>query len=423
MLDIKFIREHKDLIKEAARKKHIKFDVEKLLDADERRRKLTQESEALRAEQNVESERVAKTTDKEEKERLIKQLKNLKERFVQSETELKKAKNEWNKLMLQVPNIPDHSVPEGETDEENQKIRMWGELPKFPFEPKGHIELMKDLDLVDFERGTKVAGFRGYFLKNEGATLCLAIWQLAFDEMIKSGFVPVLAPSMVREESFVGTGWLPQGKDEVYRTQDDLYLAGTAEVPMMGLHKDEILDEKELPKKYVAFSPCFRREAGSHGKDTKGLYRLHEFMKVEQVVLCRADHEESVKWHEEITKNSENVMQKLGIPYRVVLNCGGDLGLGQVKKYDIEGWVASEKRYRETHSASYFHDFQTRRLNIRYRDKEGNMYFTHSLNNTVIATPRILISILENNQNEDGSVSIPEVLQKYTGKEKIVPKK
>ena len=421
MLDIKFIREHKEIIKEAARKKYINFNVEKLLEADEKRRKLTQDSETLRAEQNAESERVSKMKNGEEKERLISQLKNLKERFVQSETELKKIKSEWNKLMLQVPNIPDHSVPEGETEEENKEIRKWGELPKFSFEPRGHIDLMGSLDLVDFDRGTKVAGFRGYFLKNEGAVLCLAIWQLAFEEMVKVGFVPVFAPSMVREESFVGTGWLPQGKDEVYQTQDDLYLAGTAEVPMMGMHKDEILKEEDLPKKYVAFSPCFRREAGSHGKDTKGLYRLHEFMKVEQVVLCRADHEESVRWHEEIIKNSENIMQKLNIPYRVVINCGGDLGLGQVKKYDIEGWVASEKRYRETHSASYFHDFQTRRLNIRYRNKEGKMYFTHSLNNTVVATPRLLISILENNQQEDGSVLIPEVLQKYLGKDKITP--
>lgn len=419
MLDIKFIREHKELIKEAARKKHIDFNVDNLIRVDNARRKLTQETEALRAEQNVESERVAKTENDEEKERLIKQLRNLKERFIQSESELKKTKENWKKLMLQVPNIPDHSVPEGETDADNKETRTWGEIPNFSFEPKNHIDLMKYLDLVDFDRGTKVAGFRGYFLKNEGALLCLAVWQLAFEEMVKAGFVPVLAPSMVREESFVGTGWLPQGKDEVYHTQDDLYLAGTAEVPMMGMHADEILTESELPKKYVAFSPCYRREAGSHGKDTKGLYRLHEFMKVEQVVLCRADHQESVTWHEEIVKNSENVMQKLKIPYRVVVNCGGDLGLGQVKKYDIEGWVASEKRYRETHSASYFHDFQTRRLNTRYRDKEGKVYFTHSLNNTVIATPRILISILENNQQEDGSVLIPEVLQKYVGKEKI----
>ncbi|MCF7835907.1 MAG: serine--tRNA ligase, partial [Candidatus Marinimicrobia bacterium] len=263
------------------------------------------------------------------------------------------------------------------------------------------------------------AGFRGYFLKNEGALLSVAIWQFALSEMVANGFTPFVAPSMVKEESFHGTGWLPQNKDEIYQTQDDLYLSGTAEVPMMGYHSDEVLSEEELPKKYVAFSPCFRREAGSYGKDTKGLYRLHEFVKVEQVVLCKADHQESVKWHEQITENSENIMKKLGIPHRVVVNCGGDLGLGQVKKYDIEGWIPSKKKYGETHSASYFHDFQTRRLNTRYKSKDGKIYFVHSLNNTVIATPRILISLLENNQQKDGSIVIPEVLQKHINKKVI----
>jgi seryl-tRNA synthetase len=425
MLDIKFIRENKELIKEAARKKRIDFNVDKLLELDDIRRRLIQETEGLRAEQNIESDKIAKTEDEDERQRLINETKVLKGRLAQGEKELREITEKWQALMLEVPNIPDPSVPDGEDDSDNEEIRKWGELPEFgaaepgDFKPKNHIELMKDLDLVDFERGTKVSGFRGYFLKNEAALLSLAIWQFAFDEMIKAGFMPFIAPSMAREESFKGTGWLPQGKDEVYFTQDDLYLIGTAEVPMMGYHADEILSEEELPKKYVAFSPCYRREAGSYGKDTKGLYRLHEFMKVEQVVLCSADHQESVKLHEEITQNSERIMKKLGIPYRVVVNCGADLGLGQVKKYDIEGWVASEKRYRETHSASYFHDFQTRRLNIRYRGKEGKIYFTHSLNNTVIATPRILISILENNQQKDGSVLIPEVLQKYIGKDKI----
>lgn len=419
MLDIKFIRENKDLIKEAARKKHIDFDVEKLLEADDIRRKLLQETERLRAEQNAESERIAKMKDESEKRRIINEMKVLKDRFSQGEKELKKVTVEWQSLMLLTPNIPDPSVPEGEDERDNKEIRKWGEIPRFDFEPKNHTQILKDLDLADFERGSKVAGFRGYFLKKEAVLLSFAIWQTAFDVMVKAGFAPLLAPSLVREESFTGTGWLPQGKEEIYQTQDDLYLSGTAEVPVMGYHSGEIFSEDELPKKYVAFSPCFRREAGSYGKDTKGLYRLHEFMKMEQVVLCKASHQESVKWHEEITQNSEKLMRTLGIPYRVVVNCGGDLGLGQVKKYDIEGWVPSESRYRETHSSSYFHDFQTRRLNIRYRDSEGKIYFAHSLNNTVIATPRILISILENNQQKDGSILIPEVLQKYVGKNVI----
>lgn len=419
MLDIKFIREHKDLIKSAAKKKHIEFDVEELLKIDNKRRELILEIEKMRAEQNIQSKVISETKDDVEKEKLINQMGVFKKQLVTKEDEFKKIEEKWKSLMLEVPNVPDLSVSDGNSDEDNQEIRKWGEIPKFDFEPKDHIELMKNLDLVDFERGAKVSGFRGYFLKNEAVTLSMAIWQLAFDEMIKNGFTPFIAPSMTKEESFKGTGWLPQGKDEVYSTQDDLYLSGTAEVPMMGYHANEILREEDLPKKYVAFSPCYRREAGSYGKDTKGLYRLHEFMKVEQIILCKADHQESVKWHEEILQNSEKIMEKLEIPFRVVVNCGGDLGLGQVKKYDIEGWIASRKKYGETHSASYFHDFQTRRLNTRYKNKEGETRFAHSLNNTVIATPRILISILENNQQKDGSILVPKVLQKYVGKEVI----
>ena len=419
MLDIKFIRENPDLIKEAARKKHISFDVEKLLEIDDQRKKMLTEVEALRAKQNIASDAISQMKDESEKEGAISEMRKLKGDLFEKEDELKKINEKWDTLILEVPNVPDPSVPEGNSDADNQEIRKWGEIPEFGFEPKSHIELMEKLELVDLERGAKIAGFRGYFLKSDAALLSIAIWQLAFEMWTKKGFVPLIAPSLVREESFLGTGYLPQGKEEVYKTQDDLYLAGTAEVPMMGFHQDEILDEKELPKKYVAFSPSYRREAGSYGKEEKGLFRLHEFMKLEQIILCKADHQESVKWHEEITKNSEEIMQALKIPYRIVVNCGADLGLGQVKKYDIEAWVPSEKRYRETHSSSYFHDFQTRRLNIRYRDSEGKIKFCHSLNNTAIATPRILISLLENYQQKDGSIKVPEALQKYLGKSVI----
>jgi len=416
MLDIKFIREHPELIKEAARKKHIDFDVKELLDVDEKRKTLLQEIEDLRAKQNKASERIIQFEDDIERKVAIESLKEIKDKITSLEQQFKKINIKWQELILDVPNVPDPSVPEGKTDEENQEIRRWGDTPQFNFEVKDHTTLMKDLDLLDSERGSKVAGFRGYFLKGDGARLSMALWQFAMDELTKKGCCPMLAPSLVREENFTGTGWLPQGKDEIYSTQDNLYLSGTAEVPMMGYHRDEVLKEEDLPKKYVAFSPCYRREAGSYGKDTKGIYRLHEFMKVEQVILCKADHQESVEWHEEITKNSEELLQALNIPYHVVVNCGGDLGLGQVKKYDIEVWIPSEKRYRESHSASYFHDFQTRRLNIRYKDKEGKLRFAHSLNNTAIATPRILISILENYQQADGLIMVPEVLQKYIGK-------
>lgn len=229
----------------------------------------------------------------------------------------------------------------------------------------------------------------------------------------------MIVPSLVRKEPFVGTGYLPQSEDDLYKTQDGDYLAGTAEVAGMGYYMDEIIEKIDLPVKFFAFSPCFRREAGSHGRDTKGLFRIHEFVKYEQVVLCEANHEESVRHHEELTLNSEVLLKELKLPYRVVLNCGGDIGLGQVKKYDIEVWMPSEQKYRETHSSSYFHDFQSRRLNIRYRDDDGILKFVHSLNNTALAMPRILCQIVENNQQADGSITIPEVLRGYMGKDVI----
>lgn len=232
----------------------------------------------------------------------------------------------------------------------------------------------------------------------------------------------MIVPSLVCRVNFLGTGYIPQGEEDLYKTQDGDFLAGTAEVATMGYHMGEVLDAKELPLKFLSFSPCFRREAGSHGKDTKGLIRVHEFYKWEQLILCEASHEESVKWHEWLNRNTEEFIESLEIPYRTVLNCGGDLGLGQVKKYDIELWVPGEQTYREISSASYFHDFQTRRLNIRYRDTEGKLRFAHSLNSTAIPTPRILVSLVENYQQADGSVVIPDVLRSYMGKEVIRPK-
>ena len=300
-------------------------------------------------------------------------------------------------------------------------MRTWGEKPNFSFPPKSHIELAQKLDLVDFDAGAKVAGFRGYFLKNEAAVLSMALWQFVFDYFVnKKKFTPMLAPSLVRRENLVGTGYLPQGEEDLYKTQDGEYLAGTAEVGVMGYFMDTVIPKEKLPQKIIAFSPCFRREAGSHGKDTKGLFRVHEFYKMEQVIIGEASHVESVKYHEELLANAEEIMQALKIPYRVVVNCAGDLGLGQVKKYDIEAWHPSENKYRETHSISYFHDFQTRRLNIRYKDTDNKIQFAHSLNGTAMPTPRPLIALLENNQQADGSIVVPKVLQKYVGKESIL---
>lgn len=420
MLDIKFIRDNKIVVKDAISKKHIDLNLDILLRIDEKRIELLGEVEMMRGEQNEVSEKIAKTKEDGERKEMIDQMKELKGRLQKKEGELKNVMKKWQLLMLQVPNIPDISVPEGNSDEDNQELRRWGDIPQFSFTLKSHIELMGDLDMVDLKRGAKVAGFRGYFLKNDGVLLNFALWQFVYDYFASKGdFTPIMVPSLVNKESFVGTGYLPQGEDDLYKTQDDSYLTGTSEVATMAYYSDEILEKKDLPIKFFAFSPCFRREAGSYGADTKGIMRVHEFFKFEQVVLSEANHEESVRHHEELTTNAEELLQALEIPYRIVVNCGGDLGLGQVKKYDLEAWVPSEGKYRETHSSSYFHDFQSRRLNIKYRDSDGTLKFVHSLNNTAIATPRILISIVENNQQEDGSIIIPKVLQKYTGKDRI----
>lgn len=417
MLDIKFIRENKELVAAGALKKHINFNVEELLSADDVRRALLAEVEVMRGKQNETANLVPRASSNEERARLIAESKELKDVLQKKEEELTEAIKKWQALMVQVPNIPDMSVPEGASDADNAEVRTWGEIPKFSFTPKSHIDLMQNLKMLDLERGTKVAGFRGYFLMNDGALLQFALWNFVQDFFAqKGGFVPMIVPSLIRREPFLGTGYLPQSEEDLYKTQDGEYLSGTAEVATMGFYMDEVIEKKDLPLKMLSFSPAFRREAGSHGRDTKGIMRVHEFYKLEQVMLCEASHEESVKYHEELTQNTEELMQALGLPYRVVVNCGGDLGLGQVKKYDIEAWVPSENTYRETHSSSYFHDFQTRRLNIRYRDDDGKMRFAHSLNNTALSG-RPLIALIETYQNEDGSVRVPEVLKKYIGKD------
>lgn len=419
MLDIKFIKENKDLVKMAAQKKHSSFDVEELIKVDEKRISLLSDVEKLRGEQNKMNNSIAIEKDFNVRSQMIGEMKLVKEELVKKETELKDIMTNWQSLMLQVPNIPDMSVPDGDTDEDNQEVKVWGEQTKFDFEPKDHVELMTHLKMVDFERGAKVHGFRGYYLIGDGARLCFAIWNYAMEFFSNRGFSPVIPPVIVRKQNLYGTGHLPGDTEDYYMTQDGDALAGTAEVPLMGFHAEEVLDSKDFPIKYLGFSPCFRREAGSHSKDVKGLIRVHEFYKFEQVILCEANHQTSVNFHEEINKNTEEFVESLGIPYHTVINCGGDLGQGQVKKYDIELWVPKEGKYREISSASYFHDFQTRRFNIRYRDEEGKLRYAHSLNCTAIPTPRILVSLIENFQQANGSIKIPEVLQKYLGKDKI----
>jgi seryl-tRNA synthetase len=422
MLDIKFIRENKEVVQAGAKKKHVNINIDDLIVLDDKRKEILSSIEKKRAEQNLISEKIPTATP-EERQKMIDDMKVVKESMQKEEESLKEIMKNWQDAMLHVPNIPDMSVPDGDTDKDNKEIKVWGEKPVFNFEPKDHVELMTKLGMVDFERGAKVHGFRGYFLTGDGARLSFAIWQYAMeffgDNKTSKNFIPVISPAIVRKVSLYGTGHLPGDVEDFYMTQDGDALAGTAEVPLMAMHSEEVLDLKSLPKRYLGFSPCYRREAGAHSKDVKGLIRVHEFYKFEQLILCEASHEVSVAFHEEINRNTEEFIESLGIPYHTVLNCGGDLGLGQVKKYDVELWVPKENTYREISSASYFHDFQTRRLNIRYKDAEGKLRYAHSLNCTAIPTPRILVSLVENYQQADGSVKLPEVLQKYMGKDSI----
>ncbi len=420
MLDIKFIRENAEIVKLAAVKKKILVDIDRLLVVDDQRRERMTLLETKKAEQNRVSVNIASAgSDGAMREQLIIEMQALKVEIQKDEEALRTIMEEWQKLMLQVPNVPDMSVPDGTSDADNMEVKLWGEQTQFSFPSQDHVALMTKHKMADFERGVKVHGFRGYYLRGDGARLSWAIWNYANQFFLAKGFEPLLVPAIVRKSNLYGTGHLPNDAEDVYKTQDEDYLIGTSEVSIMGLYSDEVIDKAELPMKFLAFSPCYRREAGSHGKDTKGLIRVHEFFKLEQVLLCEASHEESVRWHEWINSNTEEFIESLGIPYRTVLNCGGDLGQGQVKKYDIELWVPGEKTYREISSASYFHDFQTRRFNIRYRDDEGKMRYAHSLNCTAIPTPRILVSLLENFQQADGSIVIPEVLRPFMGKEVI----
>ena len=419
MLDIKFIRENADIVKLAAKKKKITIDIDRLIVVDDERRALMQQIESVRAEQKRVSDGIPVATDPAVKQQLISEMQVVKAELQKDEEKLKPIMEEWQRLMLQVPNVPDMSVPDGESDADNEEIKQWGEQTKFSFPAKDHVELMTMHGMVDFERGVKAHGFRGYYLLGDGAMLSWAIWNYANAFFMQKGFTPVLPPAIVRKTNLYGTSHLPNDADDVYRTQDDDYLIGTSEVSVMGFYADEVLEQSQFPIKLLGFSPCFRREAGSHGKDTRGLIRVHEFYKVEQVMLCEASHAESVKWHEWVNRNTEEFIESLGIPYHTVLNCGADIGQGQVKKYDIELWVPGEQTYREISSASYFHDFQTRRFNIRYRDEAGKMRYAHSLNCTAIPTPRILVSLVENFQQADGSIKIPDVLRPYFGKEQI----
>jgi len=422
MIDIKQIRENPQKYKDACETKGFAVDIDKLLKTDKQLRDTKKQLQDIVSEKNRIGKSIPKLSEDEKKSALTK-LSELKKSEAEYDENIKKLQPEFNSLMLLVAQPTDEDVPLGKDDTENVEIRKEGKVRQFDFEPKDHVQLGLDLGIIDIERGVKLAGTRNYFLKGDGALLHWAVLRFAMDYMVDKGYVPFSVPVLMKDETMTGTGFFPGSEDQTYQMEkDQLNLAGTAEVPLTAYRMGEILKADELPLKYVAMSSCFRREAGAAGKDTYGLYRIHQFDKIEQVVICKNSIEESNKFHDEILANAEHVCQALELPYRIANVCTGDLGRGQVKKFDIEAWMPSRENYCETHSASKFYEFQARRLNLRYKDpKTKKNIFCHTLNNTVIASPRILIPILELYQNADGSITIPKVLRPYmSGKEKII---
>ncbi|MFZ3073682.1 MAG: serine--tRNA ligase [Minisyncoccales bacterium] len=427
MLDIKFIRQNLDIVKDACKKKNIKCDIDHLLDVDEKRIKVMRELEAIAAEKNKASKAIPRAKDAVEREGIIKAMKALDENVGNLDKKSKELEEEYEQLMLSVPNIPSDDSPVGPDESGNVVAETWGEPKKFDFPIKDHIQIGKDLDLIDTEAGVKTSGFRGYYLKNEAVFLHFAVLWHALNLLREKGFTMFVPPTILREFAFVGSGHFPAGKDEVYQianpgkiesgeaVKEGLYLGGTAEPSLLAYHAGQILNEKDLPIKMCGISQCYRSEIGSYGKDAKGLYRVHEFMKVEQVVICKNDIEESSKWLETMREISQEILKDLELPHRILSICTGDMGAGKYKMYDIETWMPSRNAYGETHSDSNLTDWQARRLSTRYRDKEGSIKYPHMLNNTVVASPRILIAILENCQQKDGSIAIPKVLQPYLG--------
>jgi len=416
MLDLKFIRANAELVKAGARKKHVACDVDRLLQLDEERRALGPQVDELRNRQKTAGKEMARATP-EERARILEQQRALKEELQGLEARMGELEQQMTPLHLAVPNVPAPEVPEGKTDADNVELARVGEPRRFDFEPRDHIELGTRQGWMDIEAGARLAGSRNYVLKGDLVLLEDAVLRLAMDHMLAKGFVPLSVPTLVRYEPLLGTGYFPGGEEQTYRTdaRDELYLVGTAEVPVTALHAGEILDGKDLPLRYVARSACYRREAGTYGKDTRGIYRVHQFQKVEQVILDVADEARSLEHHQAILRNSEEVLEQLQLPYRVVNVCGGDLGVPHVQKFDVETWMPSRQGYGETHSASRFHDYQSRRLNLRYRDAEGKVRMCFTLNNTVAASTRMLIALLENHQQADGTVWLPEALRPYLG--------
>ncbi len=446
MLDIKFIRENQDKVKEAIKNKRIDLNLDALLDLDAQRRDFLTELESLKATKNQFSKEIAKLSPEEKKVKLL-EMKEVDAKEEEMKKKLDRIMGDYERLMSLVPNIPSPETPIGKDDSENVPWLYWspsiGDIdPKdqekvkqvptvFDFEPKDHVELMESHNMLDLEAGVKTAGFRGYYLKNEAVLMQYGLIWHALKKMGEKGFQLLIPPVMAREFAFFGSGHFPFGRQDQYMLgtegelkdpdylKQPLFLSGTSEPALLAYYADKILDEKVLPIKVCGVSQCFRGEIGSYGKDTKGIYRIHEFMKVEQVVLCKADILESEKWHETMREIAQEMLKDLKLPHRVLNICTGDMGAGKYKMYDIETWMPSRKNFGETHSDSNLTDWQSRRLNIRYKDSQGKVKHVYGLNNTVIASPRILIAIVENYQQKDGSIAVPEVLKPYVGKDII----
>jgi seryl-tRNA synthetase len=420
MLDIAFIRENAEAVRRGAARKRIPFDVDRVLALDAERRRVLSARESAKAEQNRVGKQVA-TLAGDAKQEALALLKALKEQVAEHETTLAPIDRDLQAFLREAPNPPSEETPDGATDADNVEVRRHGEAPTFAFPPRDHVDLMTARGWLDVDRAGRLGGSRSYVLKGDAVLLEQAILRLGLDLIVARGFVPMAVPVLVKEAALVGTAYFPGAEEQTYRianpTFDDqaAWLVGTSEVSVTAYRGGEILDAAELPLRYAGISPCFRREAGTYGKDTRGLYRVHQFNKVEQVVVDAADPVRSRAHLEDIVRNAEDLLRALELPYRVVAVCSGDMGRGQVMKYDLEAWMPSRKGFGETHSASMFFDFQARRLDLRYRDRDGKVRVCHTLNNTVVATPRILIPVLENHQRADGTVAVPKALVPYLG--------
>ncbi|MFH0820624.1 MAG: serine--tRNA ligase [Candidatus Peregrinibacteria bacterium] len=421
MIDFKALRENQKLYEQGFARKQVKIDVKKLLKLDDAHRAVLQEVEAMRAQRNEVSKSIPTLKDKE-RQKKIDEMKKLGDELKTAEDKLNKLFTQLKELTDTLPNLPHESVPEGQDEKSNVVLRTVGKKPEFTFKPKDHIELGKTLDLIDLETGAEVGGTRFYYLKNELVLLEFALISWLLQKYVKKGFTPVTVPMLVKEHMMYATGFFPADKNEIYHVnpnEDDLYLVGTSEVPLAGLHMNKSIPAEQLPRRYVGFSSCFRREAGSYGKDVKGILRVHQFDKVEMFSFCHP--EKSWEEHEFLRNIEEEILQELGLPYHLVNICGGDLGVPAAKKYDCEVWMPGQNQYREVTSCSNCTDFQARRGNIKYKDDKGT-HFAHTLNGTAMASTRFLIAILENFQQADGSVAIPEILHHYLPFKTIQPK-